>query len=417
MKSSPSDPVREILSRTSLGQLVSTLTRVLGPANLDLAEDAVQEAVARALSHWARHGVPPNPAAWLTVTAKNAALDVLRRKASFTARSDALLRAFTDRAWSGAEFQKVFADDQLAMLFLCCHPALPVESQLALTLKTVCAFTTAEIARALLREEAAVAQRIVRAKRQIRDQNLRFELPGESQLGLRVDSALAVVYLMFNEGYSASGERLIREELCEEAIRLARMTAAHPVTGSRDVHALLALMLFQSSRLAARTSAAGDLLTLDEQDRGLWDRARILEGMRSLERGTAGMDWGMYQYEAAIAAAHATAPSFEETDWPHILDLYDGLCAVKPSPVVELNRAVAVARVHGPAAGLQALEAVRAHPALRGYYALSAVEGRLWSDAGDPVRAAECYRLACELAPSEPEQEFCRIRLLRLRNR
>ncbi|MBX9603153.1 MAG: RNA polymerase subunit sigma-24 [Bryobacteraceae bacterium] len=414
---SPSDPVREILSRTSLGQLVSTLTRVLGPANLDLAEDAVQEAVARALSHWARHGVPPNPDAWLTVTAKNAALDVLRRKASFTARSDAVLRAFTERAWSGAEFQKVFADDQLAMLFLCCHPALPLESQLALTLKTVCAFTTPEIARALLSEESAVAQRIVRAKRQIRDQNLRFELPGEGELHHRLDSALAVLYLMFNEGYSATGERLIREELCDEAIRLGRMTAAHPVTSSPDVHALVALMLLQSSRLAARTGPEGDLLTLDEQDRGRWDRSRILDGLRSLESGTAGATWGAYQYEAAIAAAHATAPSLRETDWPHILQLYDGLRAVKPSPVVELNRAVAVAKVHGPAAGLEALEAVRGHPALRSYYALPAIAGRLWSDAGDPGRAAEYYRQACELAPSGPEQAFCLARLAQLENR
>ena len=283
--------------------MVSTLTRILGPRHLALAEDVVQDALVKALQQWPHEGEPKNPSAWLIQVAKNRALDLLRREATLAAKADEIGRTFSPAQLKPDEDM----DDQLAMMFLCCHPALPRESRVALTLKTVAGFGTAEIARAFLIRESTAAQRIVRAKRLIRDQEFAAE-PGP------VEPVLETLYLMFNEGYSSGGEQLIRHDLCEESIRLARLMADHPATAAPECDALLALFLLQSARSIARVDAGGDLLLLCDQDRSLWDRGRISEGLRRLERSARGDRMTPCYIEAGIAAAHAVAPDYRSTD-------------------------------------------------------------------------------------------------------
>jgi RNA polymerase sigma-70 factor (ECF subfamily) len=376
--------------------MVSTLTRILGPRSIALAEDAVQDALIRALEVWPFRGIPENPSAWLIQVARNRALDRIRRETVLAAKLSGALEQFEPPA-SGTPFP----DDEVVMLFLCAHPALPAESRLALTLKTVGGFSVAEIARALLAEESAIAQRIVRAKRQIGEENLSFEMPGDGELSTRLDSVLAVLYLMFNEGYGA-----LRGDLCEEAIRMARLIAGNPATALPATHALLALFLLQSSRSAARMDPNGALLLLADQDRTLWDRARIHDGLRYLDLSATGDTITQYHLEAGIAAAHAVSPDAGSTNWREIVSLYDDLYKLNPSPVVALNRAVALSRAEGPGAGIQALAPIQDHPKLQRYYLLHAALGSLWRDLGNHERSKECFRRARECPCSEPERKF-----------
>jgi RNA polymerase sigma-70 factor (ECF subfamily) len=384
------------LFRREAGRIVSTLTRILGPRNIELAEDAVQDALIRALELWPFRGIPESPSAWLIQVAKNRALDRIRREANLAAKLSGALAAF-EAPTSAAPFP----DDEVVMLFLCAHPALPAESRLALTLKTVGGFSVGEIARGLLGEEAATAQRIVRAKRQIGEQDLSFEMPGDSELSTRLESVLAVLYLMFNEGYGA-----LRDDLCQEAIRMARMIAENAVTALPSTHALLSLFLLQSSRSAARLDPTGALLLLSDQDRTLWDRARISEGLRYLDRSATGDSISQYHFEAGIAAAHAVSPDADSTDWRGIVDLYEDLYELNPSPVIALNRAVALSRTQGPRAGLEALRPLEQLPKLQRYYLLHAALGSLWRDLGEHEKSRECFRRALECPCSDPERKF-----------
>jgi RNA polymerase sigma-70 factor, ECF subfamily len=388
------DELLEHLFRHQAGRMVSTLTRILGPRHLQLAEDVVQEALVRALELWPHRGIPENPAAWLVAVARNRALDALRREASLAAKAIELASVWPA---SGTDVEAM--DDQLGMIFLCAHPDVPREARAALTLKTVCGFSTGEVARAFLIQESAAAQRIVRAKRLVRD--VGFALPEDGELAGRREGVLEVLYLMFNEGYT----RMVND-LCEEAIRLGHLVADHAATRAPAADALLALFNLQAARTPARVDAQGDLFLLADQDRGLWDRARIAEGMRRLDRSATGDRITEYHLEAAIAAAHATAPDFDSTDWAFIVQQYDQLFALNPSPVIALNRAVAVSRAEGAEAGLRALESIADHPALARYYLLPATQGRLHQELGDGASAARCYARALECECSDAERRF-----------
>lgn len=400
------------LFRREAGRMVSTLCRVFGPHNLELAEDVVQEALLRALREWPFRGVPDDPRAWLGRVARNRALDLLRRDATLARKAPLLAEDDGEGAEAEVFFGGEVADDQLRMVFTCCHPAVPREARVALTLKTAGGFGVPEIARAYLAREAAVAQRLVRAKRRIREAGARFEVPAGAELPARLDSVLEVLYLMFNEGYAAaSGEAALRADVCAEAVRLAGLVAAHPATGLPRAHALAALLLLQGARLPARTDAAGDPVLLAEQDRSRWDGGLLARGLAHLERAAEGDDLSPYHLEAGIAAAHVTAPSYEATDWPYILGLYDALLAVKPSPVAALSRAVAVAMVRGPRAGLRAADEAAAHPSLAAYPLLHAVRGDLQARLGDPDAAAACFRRALELPLSAPDRRMVEKRV------
>jgi RNA polymerase sigma-70 factor (ECF subfamily) len=398
------------LFRQSAAQMVAALTRALGPERLDLAEEVVQDALARALETWPYRGIPDNPRGWLFQVARNRALDILRRDANLAQKLACFDGDVT--AYVQADHAAGVADHELAMIFMCCHPALPREAQVALTLKTVCAFSVIEIAAAFLAEPATVAQRIVRAKRLIAERELSLELPEDTELGNRLEPVLEVIYLLFTEGYSAhEGEGLVREELCNEAIRLTRLLAANERTCRPAVHALLALLLLQASRLPARRDGTGNLLLLREQDRSRWHQALIGEGMRHLECAAEGDQLTPYHVQAAIAAAHAAARDDAATDWTYILQLYDQLVALTRSPVVELNRAVALARVQGPYAGIRELERLHDDGALRRYYLLPAVMAGLWYEAGRPDQAATWYVRALELPCNASERRFMQERL------
>jgi len=399
--------VIEPLFRRSYSRLVATLTRILGSEHLSLAEDAVQDALVSAMQQWGMHGVPDDPDAWLFRVARNKAIDHLRRDAKSSAIPEELAVESSDRSGFAHELD----DDELRMMLMCCHPALPEESRTALTLKTVCAFSVDEIARAFVTKSETIAQRIVRAKRLIRDEKIAMAMPSRDELPGRRDSLLQVLYLMFNEGYSAScGDELVRRDVCREAIRLTRAIATHAVASSPAAHALLSLMLLQAARVAARVDAAGELILLEEQDRSLWDPAMLAEGIRELARSAEGEVVTRYHLEAGIAACHAAAPSFDETDWPRIVELYDELMKVHPSPVVALNRAIAVAMVDGPQAGIAELERL---DSLRDYLPRLVALGELWRRAGDAGRAAGYFAQALELPSTSAEKRYL-LRMTRL---
>jgi RNA polymerase sigma-70 factor, ECF subfamily len=382
--------------------MVATLTRIVGVKNLALVEDVVQEALVRALELWPFEGVPDNPRAWLIQVAKNRALDRLRRETSFAAK----MGAITQLVKEPAPFEP-FEDDEVAMLFLCSHPSLAPEARLALTLKLGGGFGVKEIARAFLAEESAIAQRLVRAKRQIREAGLSFEMPGDRELPERLESVLSVLYLMFNEGYGA-----LRKDLCEEAIRMARLVSGHWVTALPAAHAVLALFLLQSSRFEARLDPTGALLLLGDQDRTKWDRERIHEGLIWLDRSATGDVVTPYHLEAGIAAAHAVAGDASSTDWGHVIELYDQLYELKPSPVVALNRAVAVGRVKGPRAAIEEIEEIASEPSLQRYYLTYAALGALWRELGEEDKARSHFRQALECSCSQVERQFLERRLL-----
>jgi RNA polymerase sigma-70 factor (ECF subfamily) len=389
--------------------MVAHLTRLLGPAHLELAEETVQEAMLRALQTWPYQGVPENAAAWLFRVAHNIAIDAVRRNRALGEKTGAIVAELARSAAAGPNdphLEEQLRDDELRMIFMCCHSDISRDARVALSLKTVGGFGVREIARAFLADDAAIAQRLVRAKRQIRDGRLTLEMPRGSDLKLRLDSVLEVIYFMFNEGYAAhAGEDLIRQDLCLEALRLGRLVAASSIAAPR-ADALVALMALESARLPARVDESGDLILLESQDHGRWDQRLIALGFHHFDRSMAGEEVSEYHVQAAIAATHARAVDAESRDWPMILDLYDQLLALNRSPVVALNRAVAVAKVRGPAEALAALEPLASDPKLRGYYLLLAVRGHLLLGLGRQTEAAACFRAAIDCPCSEPERRF-----------
>jgi len=416
---SSSDPLALVdhLFRRQAGQMVATLTRSLGSRHLALAEDAVQDALTTAMQQWPYRGVPDNPEAWLFQVARNRALDRLRHERMKAGKEPIIARASVAVESPGAapllrhELPAV-DDDQLGLLFLTCHPSLTPDARVAMALKLVGGFSVGEIGRAFLAQESAIAQRMVRAKRQLRDRNVSFGMPSPAELPERLGSVLDALYLMFNEGYAATaGDYLIRDDVAQEAIRLARMTARHPATTAPRAWALLSLMLLHAARFPARVDSEGTLFLLREQDRRKWDHGMIAEGMLSLERASAGDEISAFHLEAGIAAVHTAAASWEATDWPQIVELYDELFALTQSPVVAMNRAVAVSRVDGPLSGLAALDAIDDLEALKRYPLLPAIQAELWREAGDAERAVHCYRAALGLARSAPEHRWLTSRL------
>ena len=400
----------EHLFRHESGRIVSYLTRLLGPEHMDLAEEVVQEALLKALQSWSYSGIPSNPAAWLLQVARNSALDAVRHRKVATDKEPALVAELTSASRMPRPDDVApdpnLRDDELRMIFMCCHPALSPEASIALSLKTVGGFSVREIASAFLADEATIAQRLVRAKRQIRDRGLSLDLPGGFDLRKRLDAVLDVLYLMFNEGYDThQGEDLIRQDLCQEALRLAQLVAASSMSSPR-VHALVGLMALQTARLPARTDGLGDLVLFDQQDRSRWDKHLINLGFYHFERSIAGNDISAFHVEAAIAATHTRAATTEETDWNLVLRLYGQLMELKPSPVVALNRSVAVARVHGAEAALAELDLLDEEPALKSYFLLPAVRGQLLAELNQREPAIAAYRRALELSCNAPERRF-----------
>lgn len=407
--------IAENLFRHESGRLVAILTSQLGVHRLQLAEDVVQEALVRALQTWPYRGVPDNPAAWLTQTAKNLALDHLRREQRWQEKEPGI--ASEHGRWlatplASTDDSETFGDETLRMLFVCFHPQLSTDAQTALALRTLCGFSPAEIAAAFLTSETAISKRLVRARQRIRELALPFCVPGPEELPARLDGVLGTLYLLFNEGYKASGgERLVREELCHEAIRLALALISHPATRQPKIHALLALMLLNAARLPGRTDESGQLLRLQEQDRRLWNPNLIQRGIQHLALSGTGDQITEYHLEAGIAACHSTSPDDAHTDWTRILSLYDELTLRSNSPIVALNRAVAVARVHGPAAGLKAIDVISLGRRLETYHLLHAVRGALEAELGHHAEAITHFRQAESLATLPTERAFLARRI------
>lgn len=408
--------ITEHFFRQEGAKLVATLTAHLGTHQLQLAEDVVQEALVRALQTWPYRGVPDNPAAWLTQTAKNLALDYLRREQRWNTKQDSI--AAEHERWLATpvnDMHDTFADDTLRMMFVCFHPQLSIEAQTALALRTLCGLGPAEIAAAFLTSEAAIAKRLVRARQLIRELALPFAVPEPADLPARLDAVLGTLYLLFNEGYKAStGDRLVRDDLCHEAIRLVTLITEHPVTQTPRVFALLALMLFNGARLRARTDDAGNLLRLHEQNRAAWDQSMIRRGILCLGHAAQGSVISEYHLEAGIAACHSTAQDDASTNWPRILELYDQLLMLKPSPIAAMNRAVAVARVHGPQAGMEALDAITDRSKLEAYHLFYVIRGTFAAELGDQRTALTHFRQAGNLAVLPAERDFIARRIAEL---
>jgi RNA polymerase sigma-70 factor (ECF subfamily) len=416
MSERSTEQIRELLDslyRVDSGRILATLIRLLG--DFDLAEEAMHEAFAAALSVWPRSGVPDSPRPWLISTARFTAIDTLRRRARFDASQDELVR-YLEAQWSSAERsneEDSVEDDRLRLIFTCCHPSLPPEAHVALTLREVCGLTTEEIAKAFLSTPRTLAQRIVRAKAKIRDAPIRYEVPSPQELPKRLDAVLQVIYLVFNEGYSAAaGAEVTRAELTGEAIRLGRLLSE--LLPEPEVVGLLSLMLLQESRHAARTSPTGELILLENQDRSLWNRKQIAEGVALVERALKSHRFGSYTLQAAIAAVHAEAESAAATDWRQIVALYNRLVRSQPSPVVELNRAVAIAMRDGPEVGLALIDAVLAHRELANYYLAHSARADMCRRLGRTAEARSSYEKALALTQQEPERKFLQERLRQL---
>jgi RNA polymerase sigma-70 factor (ECF subfamily) len=393
--------------------MVATLTRIFGLENLTLAEDVVQEALARALQTWPFYGVPQNPAAWIMRASRNLALDVVRRQKVFRDKEAEIVHLMErdSPAPDTAILQEQeIADDRLRMMFVCCHPLIPPEAQISLALKTLCGFNPAEIAKAFLTTEAAIAKRLTRAKQKIREAQIAFEIPSGEELTRRLAGVLQSLYLLFNEGYKASsGDSLIREDLCREAIRLTSLLAEHPSGNQPRTHALLALMLLNAARIPTRLDDDGNLLRLQEQDRTRWDQPMIarvlhLRNRRPVKRSPSIIC-------AGIAACHCAAKDYTSTDWRQILELYDRLVEFNDSPVIALNRAVALAEVHGPQAGIEAVGAIQKLQSLESYYLLHAVLGEFESRLNHSHAAAAHFRKSLQLAEIKSERAFLSKRL------
>jgi RNA polymerase sigma-70 factor (ECF subfamily) len=404
----------ETLYRSESGRVLATLVRLLG--DLDLAEEAMHEAFAVALKSWPETGIPDKPRPWLISTARFKAIDTLRRRARFDASQDDLAR-YLEAQWSSAgksEEEDSLQDDRLRLIFICCHPALAPEARVALTLREVCGLTTEEIAKAFLTTPRTLAQRIVRAKARIRDTPIRYEVPAPEELPERLDAVLQVVYLVFNEGYcAAAGAEVTRAELTGEAVRLGRLLAE--LQPEPEALGLLALMLLQESRHAARTSPTGEMILLEHQDRSLWNREQIAEGVALLEKALKSRRFGAYTLQAAIAAVHAEAESVAATDWRQIVALYDQLARIQPSPVVQLNRAVAIAMRDGPEAGLAHIDAVLEHGELADYYLAHSARADMCRRLGRTAEARSSYEKALALTQQEPERQFLQERIRQLK--
>ena len=402
------DEIRELLDslyRVHSGRILATLIRLLG--DFDLAEEAMHEAFAAALSLWPRSGVPDNPRPWLISTARFKAIDTLRRRARFDASQDELVRYLEAQGSSAEESNEddCLEDDRLRLIFTCCHPSLAPEARIALTLREVCGLTTEEIAKAFLTTPRTLAQRIVRAKAKIRETPIPYEVPTEEELPERLGAVLHVIYLVFNEGYSAAaGAEVTRAELTGEAIRLGRLLAE--LQQEPEVIGLLALMLLQESRRAARTSPTGELILLENQDRALWNREQIAEGVALLEKALKSHRFGAYTLQAAIAAVHAEAESVAATDWRQIVTIYDRLLRIQLSPVVQLNRAVAIAMCDGPEAGLTHIDALLEHGELANYYLAHSARADLYRRLGRIAEARASYEKALALTQQGPERQF-----------
>jgi RNA polymerase sigma-70 factor (ECF subfamily) len=405
------DRTREVVDtiyRAESRRVLATLIRLLG--DFDLAEEALHDAFTAAVEQWGRDGLPANPRAWLVSAGRFKAIDSLRKRARFDASLRDLADSFPVTVNPSAVEAGEIEDERLRLIFTCCHPALSPDAQTALTLRTVCGLTTEEIARAYITRPSAIAQRIVRAKAKIRTAHIPYEVPSQADLPDRLDSVLQVIYLVFNEGYSASsGASLTRRDLSGEAIRLGRLLVE--LLPEPEAMGLLALMCIQESRRAARATPDGELVLLDQQDRSLWERGLIAEGSALVERALASRRIGAYTLQAAIAAVHAAAPQAAATDWAQIVELYDVLARAEPSPVVELNRAVAVAMRDGPAAGLALIDALLARGDLADYHLAHAARADLCRRLGRTADARAAYRRALDLAQQEPERRFLERRL------
>lgn len=421
MSEPSSQPIRDLLDslyRADSGRILATLIRLLG--DFDLAEEAMHEAFAAALSLWPKNGVPGNPRPWLISTARFKAIDSLRRRARLDASQDQLVQ-FLEAQSTPAQISpeedntgEVVEDDRLRLIFTCCHPSLAPESRVALTLREVCGLTTEEIAKAFLVTPRALAQRIVRAKSKIRDTPIRYEVPAPVELPERLDAVLQVIYLVFNEGYSAAaGAEVTRADLTREAIRLGRLLAE--LQPESEVVGLLSLMLLQESRRAARTSPSGELILLENQNRSLWNRDLIAEGVSLVEKALKSPSSGPYTLQAAIAAVHAQAASPAATGWPKIVALYDQLVRIEPSPVVQLNRAVAIAMRDGPEAGLAQIIPVLEQGELANYYLAHSALADMYRRLGRSAEAKSSYERALALTQQQPERQFLEERIRRLK--
>ena len=421
MSERSTEQIRELLDslyRVDSGRILATLIRLLG--DFDLAEEAMHEAFAAALGLWPKSGVPGNPRPWLISTASFKAIDALRRRARFDASQDELVRYLEVQSSSAKRsneedsFEDGLEDDRLRLIFTCCHPSLAPEARVALTLREVCGLTTEEIAKAFLITPRTLAQRIVRAKAKIRETPIPYEVPTPQELPERLGAVLQVIYLVFNEGYSAAaGAEVTRAELTGEAIRLGRLlTELRP---EPEVIGLLSLMLLQESRHAARTSPTGELILLENQDRSLWNREQIAEGVALLAKALKSRRFGSYTLQAAIAAVHAEAESVAVTDWRQIVALYDRLLRIQPSPVVQLNRAVAIAMRDGPEAGLTHIDALLEHGELANYYLAHSARADMYRRLGRTSEARSSYEKALALTQQEPERQFLQERIRQLK--
>jgi RNA polymerase sigma-70 factor (ECF subfamily) len=400
--------VVEAVYRDESRRVLATLIRLVG--DFDLAEETMHDAFAAAIEQWPRDGVPANPRAWLVSTGRFKAIDRIRRRKRFDSSLAMLAEQLEVDAADESLGAQDIEDDRLRLIFTCCHPALSPDARMALTLREVCGLTTEEIARAFLTAPSTLAQRIVRAKGKIRDAGIPYQVPSPEELPDRLDSVLHVIYLVFNEGYSASsGDSLTRPDISGEAIRLARLLVE--LLPEPEAQGLLALLLLQESRRAARTTADGDVVLLDDQDRSLWNRAQIAEGTALVERALLSRRFGPYTIQAAIAGVHAEAPTPAATDWAEIVALYDVLLRIEPSPVIELNRAVAVAMRDGPEAGIALIEAILARGDLVDYYLAHSARADLYRRVGRTAEARDAYQRALALTMQGPERRFLERRL------
>jgi len=409
------DQIRELLDslyRVDSGRILATLIRLLG--DFDLAEEAMHEAFAAALDTWPQAGVPDKPRPWLISTARFKAIDGMRRRSRFDSAQKDLALYLEARANETPFQDEEIEDDRLRLIFTCCHPSLAPEAHVALTLREVCGLTTEEIAKAFLTTPSTLAQRIVRAKAKIREASIPYEVPTPQELPERLGAVLHVIYLVFNEGYSAAaGAEVTRAELTGEAIRLGRLLA--DLQPEPEVIGLLSLMLLQESRRAARTSPAGELILLENQDRSLWNREQIAEGVALLEKALKSRRFGAYTLQAAIAAVHAQAESVAATDWRQIVALYDQLAQIQPSPVVQLNRAVAIAMCDGPEAGLTHINALLEQGELANYYLAHSARADMYRRLGRTAEARSSYEKALALTQQEPERQFLQERIRQLK--